>query len=325
MLGSRHRARAHRRARFVASGSAEAFPRQCAAHPQPARSAAGGRGTSARGRAGVKARSPEERAAISADKQVLRFLICGATGDGKSTLIARLLDDCGRVPRDERPPDADLIYRRFATARRAFLVADATGDEQYIRNVAAGAASADLAVLLIDAQTGLTTQTRRLSLILTLFGIREIVVVVNKMDAAGWSKAQFEGIKQEYLAFAANLGPARIVCIPACALSGDNVSHASPATPWYRGPTLIERLESVEMASGAAEGPVRMPVQRVDRDSAQRPGFGGTIVSGKVRPVDFLAVLPARTTVQVARVAAFGNELEEARAPQEVTLKPGEK
>ena len=293
----------------------------------------------------MKARSPQDRVAISADKQVLRVLICGATGDGKSTLIARLLDDCGRVPQDERPPvaadrpsppkapgegetqavGADLVYRRFATARRRFLVAEATGDEQYIRNVAAGAASADLAVLLIDAQRGLTTQTRRLSLILTLFGIREIVVVVNRMDAAGWSEAQFERIKEDYLAFAANLGPARIVCIPACALSGDNVTHASPATPWYRGPTLIERLESVEMASGAAEGPFRMPVQRVDRESAQLPGFSGTIVSGKVRPGDFLAVLPAGTTVRVARLAAFGNDLEEAQSPQEVTLTPAEK
>jgi bifunctional enzyme CysN/CysC len=307
----------------------------------------------------VKARSPEERAAIAADKQVLRVLICGVDADGKSTLIARLPEDCGHAPLqpksdisdlghlwsrtraslssggersapkapgegDTQAVDADLIYRRFATARRAFLVADATGGEQYIRNVAAGAASADLAVLLIDAQRGLTTQTRRLSLILTLFGIREIVVVVNKMDAAGGSEAHFERIKDEYLAFAANLGPARIVCIPACALSGDNVSHASPAMAWYRGPTLIERLESVEMASGAAEGPFRMPVQRVDQESAQRPGFSGTIVSGKVRPGDFLTVLPAGTTVQVARVAAFGNELEQAQAPQEVTLTPGE-
>jgi bifunctional enzyme CysN/CysC len=319
----------------------------------------------------VKAHSPQERAAISADKQVLRVLICGTDGDGKSTLIARLLDDCGRDGSSPLQPKSDisdlghlwcrtraspsssgersapkapgegarhcdglpaagsqatdLIYRRFATARRRFLVADATGDEQYIGNIAAGAASADLAVLLIDAGGGLITQTRSLSLILTLFGIREIVVVVNKMDTAGWSEAQFERIKEEYLAFAANLGPARIVCIPACALSGDNVSHASPAMPWYRGPTLVERLESVEIASGAPDRAFRMPVQRVDRESAQLPGLGGTIVSGKVRPGDFLAVLPAGASVQVARLAAFGNDLEEAHAPQEVTLTPAEK
>jgi bifunctional enzyme CysN/CysC len=200
------------------------------------------------------------------------------------------------------------------------MVADAPGHEQYTRNMATAASNADLALLLVDAGKGLSAQTRRHGLIAALFGIREVVIAVNKMDIVDWSEAVFERIKAEYLAFAANLGSARILCIPVCALEGDNVTRASGAMPWYRGPTLIEHLESVQISSGAAEKPFRMPVQWVNRPSAAFRGYAGTIVAGTVRPGDRLAVLPAWMNVEVARVVGFEQELAQAQAGQSVTL-----
>ena len=214
----------------------------------------------------------------------------------------------------------DVAWRHFATARRRFIVADAPGHEQYTRNMATGASTADLAVLLVDARQGLHTQARRHSHIVALFGIREIVVVVDKMDTVGWSEREFERIRGEYLGFAANLGAARIVCIPVCALSGDNVTPASRAMAWYRGPTLIAHLESVEIASGSADLPFRMPVQWVNRPNAEFRGYAGTIVAGKVRPGDRLAVMPSGRSAQVARIVAFERDLDEAQAGQAVTL-----
>ena len=235
-----------------------------------------------------------------ADKPLLRFLTCGSVDDGKSTLIGRLLHEGGLLREDElvalaadsarfgttggnldvallldglaaereQAMTIDVAWRQFATPRRRFMVADAPGHEQYTRNMATAASSADLAVLLVDAGKGLLAQTRRHGLIAALFGIRSVVIAVNKMDTVGWSEAAFERIKAECLAFAANVGPARILCIPLCALHGDNIARASRAMPWYRGPTLIEHLESVEIGSGAAEKPFRMPVQWVNRPNA---------------------------------------------------------
>ncbi len=295
----------------------------------------------------VRARKPG-----AGGKQLLRFLTCGAADDGKSTLIGRLLHDCGLMPEGQRAalavgsarlgttggdPDLallveglqaereqaitiDVAWRHFATARRRFIVADAPGHDQCTRNMAAGASIADLAVLLIDARQGLRTQARRHSHIVALFGIREIVVAVNKMDLVGWHEAEFERIKRDYLAFAAKLGPANILCIPVSALDGDNVTRSSRMMPWYRGPTLIEHLENVEIASEAADKPFRMPVQRANRPGTQLRGCAGTIVSGKVRPGDRLLVCPSGRAVEVTGVVAFEKDVEEAQAGQAVTL-----
>jgi bifunctional enzyme CysN/CysC len=285
-------------------------------------------------------------------KHLLRFLTCGSVDDGKSTLIGRLLYDCGLLPEDqfaafaaesarfgttgggldtallvdrlqvarEQVITIEVAWRHFATVRRRFMVADAPGHEHYTRNMAAGASTADLAVLVIDARKGLLTQTRRHSHIVALFGIREVLVAVNKMDTVGWSEAEFERIRNEYLAFAANLGAANIVCLPVCALHGDNVTRASRAMPWYRGPTLLDHLESVEIASHAADKPFRMPVQWVNRPNGELRGCAGTIVSGKVRPGDRLVVCPSGRAVEVTRVVAFEKDVEEAQAGQAVTL-----
>jgi bifunctional enzyme CysN/CysC len=285
-------------------------------------------------------------------KKLLRFLTCGSVDDGKSTLIGRLLYDCRLLLEDqlaalatdskrfgttggdldmallvdglqaerEQGITIDVAYRYFATARRKFIVADTPGHAQYTRNMATGASTAELAVVLIDAHKGLLTQTRRHSHIVSLFGIRDIVLIVNKMDTVAWNEREFERIKREYLAFAARLGDANIVCIPVSALHGDNVTQPSAAMPWYRGPTLLEHLETVEITSRHAERPFRMPVQWVTRPNAQFRGYSGTVLSGKVRPGERLAVLPAGRAVEVARVVTFEKDLEEAQAGMPVTL-----
>jgi bifunctional enzyme CysN/CysC len=285
-------------------------------------------------------------------KRLLRFLTCGSVDDGKSTLIGRLLYDCKLLLEDqlaalatdsarfgttgtdldmallvdglqaerEQGITIDVAYRYFATARRKFIVADTPGHEQYTRNMATGASTADLAVLLIDASKGLLTQTRRHSHIVALLGIRDIVVAVNKMDAIAWSRAEFERIRDEYCTFAADMGIANVVCIPVSALLGDNVTRRSGAMAWYDGPTLLEQLESAEISSSAANKPFRMPVQWVNRPSSQFRGFSGTISAGKVRPGDRLAVLPAGRTVEVARIATFDGDRDKAVAGQAVTL-----
>jgi bifunctional enzyme CysN/CysC len=288
----------------------------------------------------------------AAEKKLLRFLTCGSVDDGKSTLIGRLLYDCkllfedqltalatdssrfgttgtaldmallvdGLLAEREQGITIDVAYRYFATKKRKFIVADTPGHEQYTRNMATGASTADLAVLLIDARKGLLTQTRRHSHIVALLGIRDIVVVVNKMDAVAWSRAEFERIRDEYCAVAADIGIANVVCIPVSALLGDNVTRASGAMPWYAGPTLLEHLENVEIYSSAANKPFRMPVQWVSRPSSQFRGYCGTIIAGKVRPGDRLAVLPAGRTVEVARIVTFDGDRDEAVAGQAVTL-----
>jgi bifunctional enzyme CysN/CysC len=286
------------------------------------------------------------------NRPLLRFITCGSVDDGKSTLIGRLLFESKTLFEDqlaalavdskksgtrggeidfallvdglsaerEQGITIDVAYRLFSTARRKFIVADTPGHEQYTRNMATGASTAELAVVLIDARKGLLAQTRRHSHIVALLGIRDIAVIVNKMDAVAWSQAEFERIRSEYCAFAAGIDITNVVCIPVSALHGDNVTQRSTAMPWYPGPTLLDHLESVEISSSAANKPFRMPIQWVNRPGAQFRGYCGTIIAGKVRPGDRLAVLPAGTTVQVARVIGFDADLDEAVAGQAVTL-----
>jgi bifunctional enzyme CysN/CysC len=290
--------------------------------------------------------------APAGQRKLLRFLTCGSVDDGKSTLIGRLLYDCkllfddqivalaedssrfgttggdldmallvdGLQAEREQGITIDVAYRYFATPRRKFIVADTPGHEQYTRNMATGASTADLAVLLIDARKGVLTQTRRHSHIVALFGIRDVVVAVNKMDTLDWGEAAFERIKAEYEAFAASIGLANVMCIPVSALHGDNVTRGSDAIPWYRGATLIEHLETVDITSSASEKPFRMPVQWVNRPNSQLRGYCGTIVSGSVHPGDRMAVLPAGRTAEVARIVSFDGDLQEAAAGQAVTL-----
>jgi bifunctional enzyme CysN/CysC len=290
--------------------------------------------------------------APAGQRKLLRFLTCGSVDDGKSTLIGRLLYDCkllfddqivalaedssrfgttggdldmallvdGLQAERDQGITIDVAYRYFATPRRKFIVADTPGHEQYTRNMATGASTADLAVLLIDARKGVLTQTRRHSHIVALFGIRDVVVAVNKMDTLDWGEAAFERIKAEYEAFAASIGLANVMCIPVSALHGDNVTRGSDAIPWYRGATLIEHLETVDITSSASEKPFRMPVQWVNRPNSQLRGYCGTIVSGSVHPGDRMAVLPAGRTAEVARIVSFDGDLQEAAAGQAVTL-----
>ena len=297
-------------------------------------------------------KAAELASAPARQKKLLRFLTCGSVDDGKSTLIGRLLYDCklllddqtatlasdsarfgttggdldmallldGLQAEREQGITIDVAYRTFATPRRKFIVADAPGHEQYTRNMATGASTSELAVLLIDAHKGVLTQTRRHCHIVALLGIRDVVVAVNKMDTVDWAEHAFERIKAEYESLAASIGLTNVTCIPVSALHGDNVTRASDAMPWYRGSTLIEQLESVEIASSAAEKPFRMPVQWVNRPNAQFRGYCGTIVSGSVRPGDRLGVLPGGRTAQLARIVTFDRDLQEATAGQAVTL-----
>jgi len=299
----------------------------------------------------TSAKPAQADAAAVAHKRLLRLLTCGSVDDGKSTLIGRLLFDCKLLREDELADLAmdsarfgtmagldmallvdglraereqgitiDVAYRHFATQRRRFLVADTPGHEQYTRNMATGASTAELAILLIDARKGLLAQTRRHSHIVALLGIRNIVVAVNKMDAIAWDRAHFAQIKDEYLAFAAGIGLANVLCIPMCALHGDNVTRRSAAMPWYEGPTLLEHLETVEVSSGVANQPFRMPVQWVNRPDSQLRGYCGTVVSGSVRPGDRLAILPGGATASVKRIVTFHRDLDAAVAGQAVML-----
>ncbi len=248
-------------------------------------------------------------------KDLLRFLTCGSVDDGKSTLIGRLLyeakmlfeDQLAALERDskrlgtqggkldfallvdglaaerEQGITIDVAYRTFTTDKRKFIVADTPGHEQYTRNMATGASTAELAVILVDARKGVLTQTRRHSFIVSLLGIRRIVLAVNKMDLVGYSKDVFHSIDAEYRAFAAGLDLTDICSIPLSALNGDNVVHSGAAMPWHRGPTLLRHLETVPLRGHAADGPFRMPVQWVNRPDQSFRGFAGTIPAGVAR------------------------------------------
>jgi bifunctional enzyme CysN/CysC len=285
-------------------------------------------------------------------KDLLRFITCGSVDDGKSTLIGRLLYDSKLVYEDQlaavdaesrkfgtqgEEPDLallvdglqaereqgitiDVAYRFFSTERRKFIVADTPGHEQYTRNMATGASTAELAVVLVDARKGVLTQTRRHSYIVSLLGIRHIVLAVNKMDLVGYAQEVFEDIRDDYGAFAAALGIAEVRAVPVSALEGGNVFEAGGRTPWYRGPTLMEILETTEVARGQASLPMRFPVQYVNRPSADFRGFSGTLASGTLRPGDPVAVCPSGARTRVMRIVTAGGDLDEAVAGEAVTL-----
>ncbi len=282
-------------------------------------------------------------------KSLLRFITCGSVDDGKSTLIGRLLYDSKLLFEDQlaaleldriggEGPDyaslvdgltaereqgitIDVAYRYFATEKRKFIVADAPGHEQYTRNMATGASTADAAVILVDARKGLLTQTRRHSFIAALLGIREVVLVVNKMDLVGHDRAVFDRIVADYRALAEKLGIGAVQAIPAAALHGDNVSRPSAAMPWYDGPTLIEQLERIPVrADDAGSQPFRMAVQWVNRAGQDFRGYAGTVSSGRVRPGDTVRILPGAARCVIDRILAHDGDLDEAVAGQAVTL-----
>jgi bifunctional enzyme CysN/CysC len=267
---------------------------------------------------------------------LLRFLTCGSVDDGKSTLIGRMLHDCGAVAKDrlegledfslladgleaerEQGITIDVAYLYFATARRRFILADTPGHEQYTRNMATGASNADLALVLVDATKGVLTQTRRHSRIARLLGIKSFILAVNKMDLAGFSEARFDEISGEFAAFAEAIGVESLVAVPVSALDGDNVAAASARMPWYGGPALLACLEEAAPVAEAAL-PFRMPVQSVIRNGERL--YAGTIAGGAVRPGDRIAVAPAGTRAQVARIVTMDGDLDVAQTGQSVAV-----
>jgi len=285
-------------------------------------------------------------------KSMLRFITCGSVDDGKSTLIGRLLYESKLVFEDhmaaleadskkvgtqggdldfallvdglaaerEQGITIDVAYRFFSTERRKFIVADTPGHEQYTRNMVTGASTAELAVVMIDARKGVLTQTRRHSYLVSLLGIRKIVLAINKLDLVDYSKKVYDDIETEYRAFAAEIGLTDIQCIPMSALKGDNIVEPSPHTPWYHGPTLVAHLETVEIQDALQHSPFRMPVQWVNRPDLDFRGFSGQVLSGIIRPGDRIRVLPSGQESDVERIVTFGGDLDEAVAGQSVTL-----
>jgi bifunctional enzyme CysN/CysC len=290
--------------------------------------------------------------AAQEQKSLLRFLTCGSVDDGKSTLIGRLLYDTNLLTEDqlqalaadsrrhgttgddldfallvdglaserEQGITIDVAYRFFSTERRKFIVADTPGHEQYTRNMATGASNADLGVILVDARHGILTQTRRHSFIVSLLGIRHVVLAINKIDLVGYSEAVFDEIEAAYRDFAASLGFVSLQAIPLSARYGDNVFARSGNLPWYRGPTLIEHLENVEVESDRCAGPFRMPVQWVNRPNLDFRGFAGTVASGVVRPGDRVVVARSGVTTLVKRIVTQDGDLSEAGVGEAVTL-----
>ncbi len=282
----------------------------------------------------------------------LRFITCGSVDDGKSTLIGRLLFDAKSIPDDqmqalvndsrkygtqgeridlallvdglqaerEQGITIDVAYRFFASAQRRFVVADTPGHEQYTRNMATGASSAQLAVILVDARKGVLTQTRRHSRIVAMMGIRHVVLAVNKMDLVRYDQVVFDRIDAQYQAFAADLGFASIQSMALSALEGDNVFAASGNTPWYRGPTLMSYLNAFEADGPGLAASFRMPVQSVSRPNADFRGFCGRIAQGEVRPGDGIKVLPSGVQTQIASIVVWQDELEAAASGDSITV-----
>ena len=287
-------------------------------------------------------------------KELLRFLTCGNVDDGKSTLIGRLLHDSKMIYEDhleaitrdskksgttgeevdlallvdglqaerEQGITIDVAYRYFSTAKRKFIIADTPGHEQYTRNMATGASTCDLAIILVDARYGVQTQTRRHSYIASLLGIRHIVVAVNKMDLKNFDEQVFESIKADYLAFAEaiDLKPSSLHFVPMSALKGDNVVNRSERSPWYTGPALMEILETVEVAADRNFTDLRFPVQYVNRPNLNFRGFAGTLASGIVHKGDEVVVLPSGKSSRVKSIVTYEGELEHAGPGQAVTL-----
>ena len=295
---------------------------------------------------------PANDALPLAIRSELRFLTCGSVDDGKSTLIGRLISDAAGLHDDqiaslrddsrrfgttedefdfallldgleaerEQGITIDVAYRFFATARRAFVVADTPGHQQYTRNMATGASNAELAILLVDARKGLVEQTRRHAAIVSLLGIRHVVLAVNKIDLVEFSEARFREIEAAFAAFAAPLAFHSVVAIPLSARLGDNVAALSERTPWYAGPALLAHLETVETDLDAAEAPLRFPVQWVNRPDGEFRGFSGTVASGRVAVGDPIVVSGSGRTSTVARIVSFDGDLLSAAAGRSVTL-----
>lgn len=286
------------------------------------------------------------------NKGLLRFITCGSVDDGKSTLIGRLLyesklvfeDQLAAIEADskkvgtqgdqidlallvdglaaerEQGITIDVAYRFFSTERRKFIVADTPGHEQYTRNTATGASTADLAILLIDARRGVLTQTRRHSFIVSMLGVRRVVLAINKMDLVDYEQGTYDAILSEYTAFAENLNLENIVAIPVSALEGDNILTASPKMPWYTGPTLMEHLETVPVGDDALAADFRLPVQWVNRPNLDFRGFSGQIAGGSIRPGDRIKALPSGKESTVARIVTYDGDLNVAISGQSVTL-----
>src|SRR5690606_25869601 len=214
----------------------------------------------------------------------------------------------------------DVAYRFFSTDKRKFIVADTPGHEQYTRNMATGASTADLAIVLIDARKGVLTQTRRHSFILSLIGVKHVVLAVNKIDLVGYDEAVFAAIESDYRAFAEDLGFESLVAIPVSALKGDNILAASPNMRWYKGPQLVPHLETIEVASDLTSRPLRFQVQWVNRPNLDFRGFSGTVASGTVKVGDDVLVAASRKPARMKRIVTMDGDLDEAIAGQAVTL-----
>jgi sulfate adenylyltransferase subunit 1 len=283
-------------------------------------------------------------------KDLLRFTTAGSVDDGKSTLIGRLLHDAKGVYEDqlasvkkskvnrsngvidfslltdglraerEQGITIDVAYRYFATARRRFIIADTPGHEQYTRNMATGASTANLAIILVDATKGILPQTRRHSYIASLLGIPNLVAAINKMDLVDYRKEVFAKLRLDFLDLAAQLGVSSSTCIPVSATEGDNIVDASANTPWYEGPTLLEYLETVPVRETAAVESLRFPVQLVIRPDSTFRGFAGQIVEGKVSVGDPIVALPSGRTTSVRSIVAFGGNLDSAGQGESITL-----
>lgn len=286
-------------------------------------------------------------------KTMLRFITCGSVDDGKSTLIGRLLYDSKMIFEDqldalhadskkvgtqgqeidfallvdglaaerEQGITIDVAYRFFNTEKRKFIVADCPGHEQYTRNMVTGASTADLAVILIDARKGVLVQTRRHSYLCHLIGIRNIVLAVNKMDLVDYDPAVFDAIVKDYTEFAKSIGIESFTALPISGFKGDNITTLSANTPWYKGPTLVEHLETVEVLSSVdADKPFRLPVQWVNRPNLDFRGFSGLIATGTVKPGDEIRVLPSGKTSTVTRVVTMEGDIDEGVAGQSVTV-----
>jgi bifunctional enzyme CysN/CysC len=287
------------------------------------------------------------------NKELLRFLTCGNVDDGKSTLIGRLLHDSKMIYEDqlaavqadsvksgttgagkidlallvdglqaerEQGITIDVAYRYFSTSTRKFIIADTPGHEQYTRNMATGASTCDLAIILVDARYGVQTQTKRHSFIASLLGIKHIFVAINKMDLVGYSEETFNKIQQDYLNFTESLDLNDIYFIPLSALDGDNVVNRSENMPWFSGKPLMEALNSVEIANDHNFNDARFPVQYVNRPNLDFRGFCGTIASGVFKKGDHVTAMPSGKSSKIKAIVTYDGELSEAYPPMAVTL-----
>jgi len=297
---------------------------------------------------------PDEFLVHEMNKELLRFTTAGSVDDGKSTLIGRLLHDCKAVYEDqlasvkksrvnrsgkaidfslltdglraerEQGITIDVAYRYFSTPRRKFIIADTPGHEQYTRNMATGASTADLAVILIDASKGLLPQTRRHAFIASLLGISHVLAAINKMDLVGYNEDVLSRLRDDFTELASRLGISSVQCIPISALEGDNLVERSDKTLWYSGPTLLEHLETVPIQPAVQMEALRFPVQSVIRPDANFRGFAGRVASGAVRPGDTVLALPSGQHTKVESIVTFDGDLEAAHASQSVVLKLAE-